>query len=190
MSPRLANLAAPCPECGGTAPDLFHSSCRLRSAWSPAERARFDREDSRAEALEMAALAIPLPDPDTEAPRVRVRRRIDDLTGRRFGRLKVEGPCVRERADGRIGRDWVVRCDCGRQVKMRTSTLRRGARACHPCAAVAAGSARAKIPAAQVVELRELRAKGWTFRQLAARFGLSAAGALNIATGRYRRSAA
>jgi hypothetical protein len=49
---KMRNLTGPCPSCGSNMPFEFHSSCRLRASWTPAERAAFDARDDELFALE------------------------------------------------------------------------------------------------------------------------------------------
>ena len=57
----------PCPvgACDARVPALFHSSCVPRAAWTPLERARFDREDAEDERLEMQQGRTPYTPLDT-----------------------------------------------------------------------------------------------------------------------------
>lgn len=116
-------------------------SCALRASWTPARRAALDAADDAAFALEAAeragvrAVALAAPDP-AQGPALRLVRQVEDLTGRRLGRLRVlERVLVTKRgAHNAVRQAWRVRCDCGRVVVMMPETLRRGASRCHPCA--------------------------------------------------------
>jgi hypothetical protein len=116
-------------------PELFHTSCRQRAAWTPSQRAAFDVEDARAEALEREFGGWWMAPEVIEAPVVlRLVRGIEDLTARRFGQLTVTGSRVIVRG-GYRRTEWLCRCDCGREVmatgyRLKTDRVSK----CKPCA--------------------------------------------------------
>lgn len=115
-------------------------------------------------------------------------RTIEDLAGQRFGRLLVLHHARIPHCDGKPRIGWLVRCDCGREVLMRTSNLRK-AHQCQPCAK-ASQRGPAKVCAYTVQEMRRLREAGWTIRRLAALAGLGKSEAHNIVRGHTWRVAA
>lgn len=169
------------------------SSCARRAGWTPGERARFDAEDDRVFAVEAALRPFPgfAPELLESAPRLPARMRpVEDLTGRRFGRLLILGPeMVSKGGYARVS--WRARCGCGAELVVRPDSLRRAlgrgsTPQCRPCAlaAVAARRPNARLSEADVRQIRVLRARSWTLRQLAARFGVSPAAAYDVVRGK------
>jgi hypothetical protein len=97
----------------------------------------FERADAADEAAMFAAMASPAFEPAEPSELLRIVPR-EDLTGRRFGRLVVLGPAVRQRRNGYQAAEWRVRCDCGRTSRVsRSNLLQRGTHQCKPCVALA-----------------------------------------------------
>lgn len=134
-------------------------------------RSCFIAWDDRQLALEVLACVVPAfaPDPtgaflELEARRAagvepRYRKRAPDLIGSTFGRFTVEGMEYRARQDGHLERFWILRCECGERVLVRTSDFkkpgRRDGKECGACTRKRRGLERAK------------RIGGFTIRELA-----------------------
>lgn len=155
----------------------------------------FEQADRADEAAMFSAMAIPPFAPVEMLGTIALparKRPVEDLTGRRFGRLLVLGQTLVVHSDGKPRLAWDVRCDCGAEFVMRTFTLNRGARACRECAQKTASRERAwcKLSPSKAEQLRRLAARKWTLSQLGKRFGVSKAQARNVILGRSWRAAA
>ena len=62
--------------------------------------------------------------------------RLIDLTGKRFGKLKVL-KMLPERKSGEV--QWLVQCDCGNQLAVVGNVLTRGQKSCNACKATTHG---------------------------------------------------
>jgi hypothetical protein len=100
----------------------------------------YDRRAEAAESLAWCAPGCELRDPF--APALAFERKVEDLTGRRFGHLEVLHVQLRERY-GRTRREWRCRCDCGEQLLVTGHRLRvRRVSSCAACARAALAGAR------------------------------------------------
>jgi hypothetical protein len=126
----------------------------------------YDRRAEAAESLAWCAPGCELRDPF--APALAFERKVEDLTGRRFGHLEVLHVQLRERY-GRTRREWRCRCDCGEQLLVTGHRLRvRRVSSCAACARAALAGARrdplvARLAAATgltVDAIRSRRRKG------------------------------
>lgn len=124
------------------------NSCALRASWTLEQRGAFDLADDAAFALEGAERGgwkvVLLSAPDSgRGPALRLVRQVEDLTSRRFGRLKVLGRRIVERA-GYVRGEWAVRCDCGNELVVSGYRLTKlGVSSCRPCALLRTGRKKA-----------------------------------------------
>lgn len=83
-------------------------------------------------------------------PKVGALRRRADLVGQRFGKLTVLSfaGMAKSRNGLHKGSRWLCRCDCGAEIEVGQSSLRRGQKGCNHCSRISHGHAsyRTKTP--------------------------------------------